>query len=120
MTLRQSFLQLASANRRWGNALQAVADSFLSQARRLAAAYYMVRGRIYWPVSLPAISSRGTFPVELQRLRSITQEQENSYRTAAEESGDRCLAALYSLLADELVVLLGQLQGILNSYETYR
>lgn len=101
LTLRQSLRALAETDPQWPAPLLRMAEENLQQARRLAAVYYRLTGLIYWPTTVPGLSSRGIFPVELARLQSITQELETDLREASRTVNDDCLAALYEILADE-------------------
>lgn len=116
LSLRQSFLALADRTNIWKSALTNIAAECLDNARRLASAYYIITGRRYWPITLPAISSRGTFEVELRRLLESTQDLDTEYRVAAGWSTDLCLGALYSILADTKVLQMGQMRTILQYY----
>lgn len=70
------------------------------QARRLAAAYFLLTGLRYWPselLSTPAIPSLwGT----LRQRHQAEQQAELSYRMAAEEVNDPTLLELYQQAAE--------------------
>jgi len=116
LTLRQSLRALAETDPQWPAVLLRMAEENMQQARRLAAVYYRLTGLIYWPTTVPGLSSRGTFPVELSRLQSLTQELEADLREASETVNDDCLAALYEILADEKTGQSITMQQILAYY----
>lgn len=114
LNLRQAYLMLARRNSRWAATLNQLAAESMANARRLAAAHFLITGNYYWPSSLPGTTSQGTPIVELRRLFSVAQENESKYREVAGQITDRCLAALYNILADNRVAQIGQMLSLLQ------
>lgn len=114
LALRQSLLALARRNNRWRSTLETIAEQNLQNARRLAAAYFMITGEYYWPTNIQVITSNGTVMVELRRLFNATQEAGLRYREYSGWVTDRCLGALYSILADDKVVQTGRLLRLME------
>lgn len=94
--------------------LTALAADRHKQARKLAAAYFLLTGVRYWPSELlttPAIPSLwGT----LRQLHQEEQHAELSFRMAMKESGDPTLSELYAELADSCRVRCRQLRDLLE------
>lgn len=70
------------------------------EARKLAAAYFLLTGLRYWPTELlgaPAISS---YWGALRNRHQAEQRQENAYRLACDDWEDPDLAALYTALIE--------------------
>ena len=99
LNLRQSLLALANTEPAWSEVIAPIADVFLTSAERLASAYYSIAGNVYWPATVPGISSNAMPEVELNRLYAATRWLEGEYRVNAARISDPCLAALYEDLA---------------------
>ena len=99
LNLRQSLLALANTEPAWAEVIAPIAEVFLTSAERLASAYYSIAGNVYWPATVPGISSNAMPEVELNRLYAATRWLEGEYRVNAARISDPCLAALYEDLA---------------------
>lgn len=94
--------------------LTALAADQHKQARKLAAAYFLLTGVRYWPseqLAAPAIPSLwGT----LRQRHRAEQQAELSYRMAMEESDDPTLSELYAELSDGCRARCRQLRDLLE------
>ena len=84
------------------------------QARRLAAAYFLMSGMRYWPseqLAAPAISS---FWGALRQRHLAEQQAELSYRMAADDTDDPTLAELYQQLTEACRGRCRQLRALLE------
>lgn len=95
-------------------ALKSCGAGELHHARRLSAAYFLISGIRY----LPAETTAGLrWPSREQGLRELFQagqQAELNYRTAAEQTGDPALSALYLELAREEAVHLSRIRLVLE------
>ncbi len=98
LLVRQSIINLAAENPGWRLALNDVGEGNLYDARLLSSAYYYITGNIYWPQTIPIISSQLSGAAELQRLTAATDELEQTYTSLAKMVDDPCLAQLYQRL----------------------
>lgn len=99
LNLRQSLLALAAVMPDWSATLTSIAEENISSAEQLASAYYSIANTVYWPATVPGISSNAVPEVELNRLYAATRWLEGEYRVSAARISDPCLAALYGALA---------------------
>lgn len=84
------------------------------QARRLAAAYFLLSGVRYWPseqLSAPVIPS---FWGALRQRHQAEQQAELSYRMAADDTDDDALAELYQQLTQACRGRCRQLRALLE------
>ena len=84
------------------------------EARKLAAAYFLLTGLRYWPTELlgaPAISS---YWGALRNRHQAEQRQENAYRLAADDWEDPDLLALYAALSEGCQRRSQQLRSLLE------
>lgn len=95
-------------------ALSALASEKHKQARRLAAAYFLISGVRYWPtdrLETPRISSwLGT----LRRRFAEEQQMDSRWRAASLDTEDACLANLYGELAEGCAAHAGVLRTLLE------
>lgn len=95
-------------------ALTGLATDAHRQARRLAAAYFLMSGMRYWPseqLAAPAISS---FWGALRQRHLAEQQAELSYRMAADDTDDPALAELYQQLTEACRGRCRQLRALLE------
>ena len=94
--------------------LNSMAADQHKEARKLAAAYFLLTGLRYWPTELlgaPAISS---YWGALRTRHQAEQRQENAYRLAADDWEDPDLLALYAALTEGCQRRCGQLRNLLE------
>jgi len=94
--------------------LNSLATDQHKQARRLAAAYFLLTGLRYWPsetLTTPAIPS---FWGTLRQRHQAEQQAELSYRMAADETTDPTLLELYQQLAEGCRNRCRQLRSLLE------
>lgn len=84
-----------------GRALNAMAADEHRHAKRLSTAYFLISGVRYWPAR-SGEHSRG-MPIHAALRERFLAEQRGSasYRQAAGQTGDHCLAELFQELAGE-------------------
>lgn len=96
-------------------ALSALASEKHRQARRLAAAYFLISGVRYWPTDRLAAPRVTSWLGTLRRRFTLEQRRESRYRAAALDTADPCLADLYGELADGCAAHAGTLRGLLEA-----
>ena len=99
LNIRQSLLALANLRPDWAETIVPIAEGHFNDAERLSSAYYLIANTVYWPATVPGISSKALPEVELSRLYSAIRWLEGEYRVNAARISDPCLAALYLDLA---------------------
>lgn len=95
--------------------LSALASEKHRQARRLAAAYFLISGVRYWPTDRLAAPRMSTWLGTLRRRFAVEQQMESRYRTAALDTADPCLADLYQELANGCAAHAATLRGLLEN-----
>lgn len=84
------------------------------QARKLAAAYFLLTGLRYWPSELLTTPQIPSFWGTLRQRHQAEQQAECSYRMAADETADSTLLELYQQLADNCQDHCRQLRALLE------
>lgn len=95
--------------------LSALASEKHRQARRLAAAYFLISGVRYWPTDKLAVPRTASWLGTLRRRFNMEQQLENRFRTAALDTDDACLSELYTELADGCAAQAGVLRVLLEN-----
>ncbi len=80
--------------------LNAMAGEQHREARRLAAAYFLLTGLRYWPTELLGAPAIPSYWGALRQRHQAEQRLENSFRLAADDWDDQEMLALYNGLAD--------------------
>ena len=96
-------------------ALSALASEKHRDARRLAAAYFLISGVRYWPTDRLSAPKPTAWLGTLRARFTAEQRQESRYRAAACDTSDPCLADLYSELADSCAAHAALLRGLLET-----
>lgn len=95
--------------------LSTLASEKHRQARRLAAAYFLISGVRYWPTDRLDAPRVSTWLGTLRRRFAMEQQMESRYRAAALDTADPCLADLYSELAAGCAAHAEMLRALLES-----
>lgn len=94
--------------------LAALASEKHRQARRLAAAHFLIAGVRYWPTDKLETPRFSSWLGTLRERFSAEQRHQHRYRAAAYDTADPCLAELYSELAEECGVHANLLRRVLE------
>lgn len=81
-------------------ALNGMAADQHKEARKLAAAYFLLTGLRYWPTELLGTPAIPSYWGALRTRHQTEQRQENAYRLAADDWEDPDLLALYTALIE--------------------
>ena len=95
--------------------LSALASEKHRQARRLAAAYFLISGVRYWPTDRLAVPRTASWLGTLRRRFSREQQVESRFRAEALDTEDPCLADLYRELADGCADFAAALRALLEA-----
>lgn len=95
--------------------LSALASEKHRQARRLAAAYFLISGLRYWPTDRLEVPRTNSWLGTLRRRFAAEQQLDSRWRAAALDTEDPCLAELYCELAEECTAHAGVLRRLLEN-----
>lgn len=101
-----------------GNAsrtLSALASEKHRQARRLAAAYFLISGVRYWPTDRLDVPRTNSWLGTLRRRFAAEQQLDSRWRAASLDTEDPCLADLYGELAEGCAAHAGVLRTLLEN-----
>lgn len=84
-----------------GRVLAAIASDERRHAKRLSTAYFLISGVRYWPVERIGTPIFRALAGALRQRFAEEQREQGAYLTAAEDTADPCLRALYLELAGE-------------------
>ncbi|HIT01916.1 MAG TPA: hypothetical protein IAC21_03730 [Candidatus Enterenecus merdae] len=110
----QFYRHLARRARAGARVLRTLAADQHRQARRLAAAYFLLTGVRYWPTDTLAVPARTPLWGALRRRHQAEQGAQQAYLAAAQDAGDPELAQLYQQLAQDCEEHCYQLRGLLE------
>ena len=88
------------------------------EARKLAAAYFLLTGLRYWPTEMLGMPAIPSYWGALRTRHQAEQRQENAYRLAADDWEDPDLLTLYDALAEGCQRRSQQLRGLLEQGNT--
>lgn len=94
--------------------LSALASEKHKQARRLAAAHFLISGVRYWPTDKLETPRFGSWLGTLRRRFAAEQQLDSRWRAASIDTEDACLAVLYGELAEECAAHAGVLRTLLE------
>ncbi len=94
--------------------LNSMAADQHKEARKLAAAYFLLTGLRYWPSELLGVPSISSYWGALRNRYQAEQRQENAYRLASDAWEDPDLLALYAALIEGCQRRSGQLRSLLE------
>lgn len=94
--------------------LTSLAADAHQQARRLAAAYFLLSGMRYWPTEQLAAPAIPSFWGALRQRHLAEQQAELSYRMAADDTDDPALTELYQQLTESCRGRCRQLRALLE------
>lgn len=94
--------------------LNSMATDQHKEARRLAAAYFLLTGLRYWPTELLGTPAIPSYWGALRTRHQAEQRQENAYRLASDDWEDPDLLALYAALIEGCQRRSQQLRGLLE------
>lgn len=109
-----AYRRLASLSGASARTLSALSSEKRRSARRLAAAYFLVTGVRYWPEEVVKAPAASSWLGALRKSFGEEQQAENSYRAAAEDTQDGCLALLYRELAELCAGEAGVLRSVVE------
>lgn len=95
--------------------LSALASEKHRQARKLAAAYFLISGVRYWPTDRLETPRFNSWLGTLRRRFTAEQQAESRCRAASLDTDDPCLADLYGELADGCAAHAGVLRTLLEN-----
>lgn len=95
--------------------LSALASEKHKQARKLAAAYFLISGVRYWPTDRLDTPRTNSWLGTLRRRFAAEQQLDSRWRAAALDTEDPCLAELYIELAEDCAAHAGVLRALLES-----
>lgn len=95
--------------------LSALASEKHRQARRLAAAYFLISGLRYWPTDRLEVPRTNSWLGTLRRRFAAEQQMDSRWRAASLDTEDPCLADLYCELAEECAAHAGVLRTVLEN-----
>lgn len=95
--------------------LSALASEKHKQARKLAAAYFLISGVRYWPTDRLGAPQTSSWLGTLRRRFAAEQQLDSRWRAAALDTEDPCLAELYIELAEDCAAHAGVLRALLES-----
>lgn len=95
--------------------LSALASEKHRQARRLAAAYFLISGVRYWPTDRLGVPRTNSWLGTLRRRFAAEQQLDSRWRAASLDTEDPCLAELYGELAGECAAHAGVLRTLLEN-----
>jgi len=98
--------------------LNAMAGELHKEARKLAAAYFLLTGLRYWPTELLGAPAIPSYWGALRTHHQAEQRQENAYRLAADDWEDPDLLALYAELTEGCQRRCRQLRSLLEETVT--
>lgn len=96
-------------------ALSALASEKHRQARRLAAAYFLISGVRYWPTDRLEVPRTNSWLGTLRRRFAAEQQQDSRWRAASLDTEDPCLSELYGELAEGCAAHAGVLRTLLEN-----
>lgn len=94
--------------------LSALASEKHKQARRLAAAHFLISGVRYWPTDKLETPRFGSWLGTLRRRFAAEQQLDSRWRAASLDTEDPCLAVLYGELAEDCAAHAGVLRSLLE------
>lgn len=94
--------------------LNSMAAEQHKEARKLAAAYFLLTGLRYWPTELLGAPAIPSYWGALRARHQVEQRQENAYHLAADDWEDPDLLALYTALTEGCQRRCRQLRGLLE------
>ena len=95
-------------------ALSALASEKHRQARKLAAAYFLISGVRYWPTDRLEVPRTNSWLGTLRRRFAAEQQMDSRWRAASLDTQDACLADLYGELAEGCAAHAGVLRALLE------
>ncbi len=110
----QFYRHLARRARAGARVLRDLAADQHRQARRLAAAYFLLTGVRYWPTDTLTTPPRTPLWGALRRRHQAEQGAQQAYLAAAQDAGDPELVELYQQLAQDCEEHCYQLRGLLE------
>lgn len=94
--------------------LSALASEKHRQARKLAAAYFLISGVRYWPTDKLEVPRTNSWLGTLRRRFAEEQQLDSRWRAASLDTQDACLADLYGELAEGCAAHAGVLRALLE------
>ena len=94
--------------------LNSMAADQHKEARKLAAAYFLLTGLRYWPTELLGAPAIPSYWGALRTRHQAEQRQENAYRLASDDWEDPDLLALYAVLIEGCQRRSHQLRSLLE------
>ena len=94
--------------------LSALASEKHRQARKLAAAHFLISGVRYWPTDKLAAPRVNSWLGTLRRRFAAEQQLDSRWRAASLDTEDACLAGLYAELAEDCAAHAGILRSLLE------
>lgn len=95
--------------------LSALASEKHKQARKLAAAYFLISGLRYWPTDRLDVPRTNSWLGTLRRRFAAEQQLDSRWRAASLDTEDPCLADLYGELAEGCAAHAGVLRTLLEN-----
>lgn len=95
--------------------LSALASEKHRQARKLAAAHFLISGVRYWPTDKLETPRVNSWLGTLRRRFAAEQQMDSRWRAASLDTEDPCLADLYCELAEECAAHAGVLRTLLEN-----
>lgn len=95
--------------------LSALASEKHRQARKLAAAYFLISGLRYWPTDRLEVPRTNSWLGTLRRRFAAEQQLDSRWRAASLDTEDPCLADLYGELAEGCAAHAGVLRTLLEN-----
>lgn len=115
LIFRQSMLNLAARSSRFAPVLRSLAASSMGNARRMAAAYFLISGSYYWPTQVTGNTGNNPLMREIRNQYNIAKNLEAVYRNASYSAGDQCVRSLFSLIADDKINQISRLYALLGN-----
>ena len=97
-----------------GRILNAMAADQHQQARRLAAAYFLLTGVRYWPTDTLAVPAISSMWGALRRRHQAEEAAFHAFMSAVQDAGDPALPQLYQQLAQNCQEHCRQLRALLE------
>lgn len=94
--------------------LSALASEKHKQARKLAAAHFLISGVRFWPTDKLESPRFGSWLGTLRRRFAAEQQLDSRWRAASIDTDDACLAVLYGELAEDCAAHAGVLRSLLE------
>lgn len=94
--------------------LSALASEKHKQARKLAAAHFLISGVRYWPTDKLETPRFGSWLGTLRQRFAAEQQMDSRWRAASLDTEDACLAVLYGELAEGCAAHAGVLRALLE------